>query len=59
MGHIDLAAPVAHIWYLKGIPSRMAQVLNVTPKDLEEVIYFISRICLNPGTTKYLSYREI
>ncbi|MGI6378302.1 MAG: DNA-directed RNA polymerase subunit beta' [Bacilli bacterium] len=59
MGHIDLAAPVAHIWYLKGIPSRMAQVLNVSPKDLEEVIYFISRICLNPGTTKYLSYREI
>jgi len=59
MGHIDLAAPVAHIWYLKGIPSRMAQILNVSPKDLEEVIYFISRICLNPGTQKYIKYREI
>ena len=59
MGHIDLAAPVAHIWYLKGIPSRMAQVLDVSPKDLEEVIYFISRICLKPGKTDKLKYREI
>ena len=59
MGHIELATPVSHIWYLKGIPSRMAQVLDVSPKDLEEVVYFVSYICLNPGTTDLLKYREV
>ena len=40
MGHIDLAAPVTHIWYFKGVPSRLGYVLNLAPKDLEKVIYF-------------------
>ena len=58
MGHISLAAPVAHIWYLKGIPSRMGLVLDVPPKALEEVVYFVSWIVTNPGTTD-LSYKQI
>ena len=59
MGHIELSSPCAHIWYLKGIPSRMGLVLNILPKQLEEVIYFVSRICLNPGTSSVLKYREV
>ena len=58
MGHISLAAPVAHIWYLKGIPSRMGLVLDVPPKALEEVVYFVSWIVTNPGSTD-LSYKQI
>lgn len=51
MGHIKLAASVAHIWYLKGIPSKMGLVLDVKPKKLEEVIYFVSYIVIEPGDT--------
>ncbi|MBR3311644.1 MAG: DNA-directed RNA polymerase subunit beta' [Solobacterium sp.] len=58
MGHIDLAAPVAHIWYLRGIPSRMSLLLNVAPKHLEEVVYFVSWIVTDPGDTK-LAYKQI
>ena len=58
MGHIELAAPVAHIWYLRGIPSRMSLLLDVSPKHLEEVVYFVSWIVTDPGTTD-LSYKEI
>ena len=58
MGHIDLAAPVAHIWYLRGIPSRMSLLLNVAPKQLEEVVYFVSWIVTDPGDTD-LKYKEI
>ncbi|MDE6476286.1 MAG: DNA-directed RNA polymerase subunit beta' [Erysipelotrichaceae bacterium] len=58
MGHIELAAPVAHIWYLRGIPSRMALLLDVTPKQLEEVVYFVSWIVTDPKDTK-LSYKQI
>ena len=58
MGHIELAAPVAHIWYLRGIPSRMALLLNVAPKSLEEVVYFVSWIVTDPGDTK-LEYKQI
>ena len=58
MGHIELASPCSHIWYLKGIPSRMGLVLDVSPKNLEEVIYFSAHICLNPGTCKSLYYKE-
>ncbi|MCR5228673.1 MAG: DNA-directed RNA polymerase subunit beta' [Solobacterium sp.] len=58
MGHIDLAAPVAHIWYLRGIPSRMSLLLNVPPKQLEEVVYFVSWIVTDPGDTK-LAYKQI
>lgn len=58
MGHIELASPCSHIWYLKGIPSRMGLVLDVSPKHLEEVIYFSAHICLNPGTCKALYYKQ-
>jgi len=57
MGHIGLAAPVAHIWYLKGIPSRMGLVLNVSPKILEEVVYFVTWIVTDPGNTE-LEYKQ-
>ncbi|MBQ6959407.1 MAG: DNA-directed RNA polymerase subunit beta' [Clostridia bacterium] len=49
MGHIALAAPVSHIWYFKGIPSRMGMLLDVSPRALEKVLYFASYIVLNPG----------
>ena len=45
MGHIELAAPVSHIWYFKGIPSRMGLLLDISPRSLEEVIYFASMCC--------------
>ena len=51
MGHIELAAPVAHIWYFKGIPSRIALVLDISPRSLEKVIYFASYIVLDKGTS--------
>ena len=58
MGHIHLAAPVAHIWYLRGIPSRMALLLDVTPKQLEEVVYFVSYIVTDPKDTE-LTYKQV
>ena len=51
MGHIDLASPVSHIWYFKAIPSRMALVLDMSPKQLEQVLYFAENVVLDPGTT--------
>lgn len=69
MGHIELAAPVSHIWYFKGIPSRMGLVLDMSPRSLEEVIYFASYVVVDPGPTplekkqllsekEYRSYRD-
>src|SRR5690625_1301824 len=69
MGHIELAAPVTHIWYFKGIPSRMGLALDMSPRSLEEVIYFASYVITDPGETplekkqllserEYRSYRE-
>lgn len=69
MGHIELAAPISHIWYFKGIPSRMGLVLDMSPRALEEVIYFASYVVTEPGNTtlekkqllsekEYRSYRE-
>jgi DNA-directed RNA polymerase subunit beta' len=69
MGHIELAAPVSHIWYFKGIPSRMGLVLDMSPRSLEEVIYFAAYVVVEPGNTtlekkqllsekEYRSYRE-
>jgi DNA-directed RNA polymerase subunit beta' len=69
MGHIELAAPVSHIWYFKGIPSRMGLVLDMSPRSLEEVIYFVSYVVVDPGSTplekkqllsekEYRTYRE-
>ncbi len=49
MGHIELATPVSHIWYFKGVPSRMGLVLDMSPRDLEEVLYFVSYVVINPG----------
>ncbi|KRN65200.1 DNA-directed RNA polymerase subunit beta [Carnobacterium maltaromaticum DSM 20342] len=51
MGHIELAAPVSHIWYFKGIPSRMGLVLDMSPRALEEIIYFASYVVIEPGDT--------
>ncbi len=51
MGHIELAAPVTHIWYFKGIPSRMGLVLDMSPRSLEEVIYFASYVVVDAGDT--------
>ena len=58
MGHIKLAAPVSHIWYFKGIPSRMGLCLDVTPRNLEKVLYFAAYIVTDPGDTG-LGYKEI
>ena len=69
MGHIELAAPVSHIWYFKGIPSRMGLTLDMSPRSLEEIIYFASYVVTDPGDTplekkqllsekEYRSYRE-
>ena len=51
MGHIELATPVSHIWYVKGIPSYIGLCLDMSPRDLEEVIYFVSYVVLDPGAT--------
>ena len=58
MGHIKLAAPVSHIWYFKAIPSRMGLVLDVSPKNLEKVLYFASYIVLDKGDTN-LAYKQV
>ncbi len=58
MGHIELASPCTHIWYLKGIPSRIGLLLDVSPKHLEEVAYYAAHICLNPGRSEILSKSE-
>lgn len=50
MGHIELATPVAHIWYVKGVPPKIGLVLDMSPRDLEEVVYFVSYVVLDPGT---------
>jgi DNA-directed RNA polymerase subunit beta' len=51
MGHIELAAPVSHIWYFKGIPSRMGLILDMSPRSLEKVLYFVSYVVIDPGDT--------
>ncbi len=69
MGHIELAAPVSHIWYFKGIPSRMGLILDMSPRALEKVLYFAAYVVIEPGTTplmkkqllvesEYREYRE-
>ena len=58
MGHIQLATPIAHIWYLKGIPSRMGLILDMSPKQLEEIIYFVSYVVTDSGTTP-LEYKQV
>ncbi len=51
MGHIELAAPVSHIWYFKGIPSRMGLILDMSPRNLEKILYFASYVVIDPGQT--------
>mgnify|MGYP001625043432 FL=1 len=58
MGHIELAAPVSHIWYFKGIPSRMGLILDLSPRTLEKVLYFASYIVLDGGDTR-LQYKQV
>ena len=58
MGHIELASPVSHIWYFKGIPSRMGLVMDISPKTLEKVLYFANFIVIDPGNTDF-AYKEI
>ena len=58
MGHIELAAPVSHIWYFKGVPSRIGLMLDMSPKALEQVLYFASHIVLDPGNTP-LEYKQV
>ena len=57
MGHIELACPVSHIWYFKAIPSRMGLVLDISPKALESVLYFVQRIVIDPGDTPLAKYQ--
>ena len=60
MGHIELAAPVSHIWYFKGIPSRMGLILDISPRTLERVLYFVSYIVLDPADAKgALEYKQV
>ncbi len=58
MGHIELAAPVSHIWYFKGIPSRLGLLMDMSPRDLERVLYFAAYVVIDPGETSLLE-REI
>ena len=59
MGHIELAAPVSHIWYFKGVPSKIGLLLNMGPKQLEQVIYFASYVVLNPGSVTELEEKHV
>jgi DNA-directed RNA polymerase subunit beta' len=58
MGHIELAAPVSHIWYFKGIPSRIGLILDVSPRDLDRILYFAAYIVTDPGTSG-LAYKRV
>jgi DNA-directed RNA polymerase subunit beta' len=58
MGHIELAAPVSHIWYFKGIPSRMGLLLDMSPRSLEKILYFAMFVVTDPGTTE-LEYKQL
>ncbi len=58
MGHIELAAPVTHIWYFRGVPSRIGLMLDIPPKNLEQIVYFVNFIVLDPGETD-LEYKQI
>ena len=59
MGHIELAAPVSHIWYFRGVPSRIGLLLDMGPKQLEQVIYFAAYVVLDPGKVPTLAYKQV
>ncbi|MDD4138963.1 MAG: DNA-directed RNA polymerase subunit beta', partial [Eubacteriales bacterium] len=58
LGHIKLAAPVSHIWYFRGIPSRMGLILDMSPRNLEKVLYFAAYVVIDPGSTRF-SARQV
>ena len=59
MGFVELASPVTHVWYVKGRPSKIALILNISLKELEQIVYFNSYIVINPGTNEELSYKQL
>ncbi len=59
MGHIELASPVAHIWYFRGVPSRISAILNMSPKQVEQVIYYAAHVVLDPGTSDFFKKQVI
>jgi DNA-directed RNA polymerase subunit beta' len=59
MGHIELAAPVSHIWYFRGVPSRISTILNISPKHVEQVIYFAAFVVLDPGKSNFFKKQVI
>ena len=59
MGHIELAAPVSHIWYFRGVPSRISTILNMSPKSVEQVIYFAAFVVIDPGKTNFYKKQVI
>ena len=59
MGHIELASPVSHIWYFRGVPSRISAILNMSPKQVEQVIYYAAFVVLDPGTTEFFKQQVI
>jgi DNA-directed RNA polymerase subunit beta' len=59
MGYIKLAAPVAHVWYLKGIPSYLSILLDMPLRDVEQIVYFNAYVVLNPGNAENLSYKQL
>ena len=59
MGHIELATPVSHIWYVKGVPSYIAVCLDMSPRDVEEVIYFVSYVVIDPGNTPLVAKQTL
>ena len=59
MGHIELATPVSHIWYVKGVPSYIGLCLDMSPRDLEEVIYFVSYVVIEPGNTPLIKKQTL
>ncbi len=59
MGHIELAAPVSHIWYFRGVPSRIGLILDMSPKALEQIIYFAAYVVINPGSVPILEYKQV
>lgn len=59
MGHIELATPVSHIWYFKGIPSRMGLILDMSPKALEKILYFANYVVTDPGTVDEIAYKQV
>ena len=59
MGHIELATPVSHIWYFRGVPSRISLLLDISPKDLEQVLYFVNHIVLDPGKVVEFKKKQV